>query len=105
MKISSFDWDEGNVFKLQKHNVPMAIIENFFVNSDFQIVSDYKHNSIEPRFIAFGKFLERHLFIVFTFRASEGVLKIRVISARYAGEKELRSLNEESSKKEKHIKS
>lgn len=103
MKISSFDWDEGNLFKLQKHNVPMAAIENFFTTTDFKIVSDEKHFMVEPRFIAFGKYLERQLYIVFTFRSFQGILKIRVISARYASKKELRKLNEDS-KKEKNNK-
>lgn len=43
MKISNFEWDEGNLEKLIKHNVPMAHVEDFFAQSQFHIITDAKH--------------------------------------------------------------
>ena len=94
MKISSFDWDDGNKEKLKKHKVPLEDIEYFFAHSNANIVSDLGHSFSETRFVAFGTYLNRNLFIVFTFRAAAGVLKIRVISARYLHLKEARKLYE-----------
>jgi uncharacterized DUF497 family protein len=95
MKISSFEWDEGNLGKLRKHRISISDIEDFFTNHDLRILNDHKHSFIESRFIAFGKYRDRELFIAFTFRANSGVLKIRIISARYLHARELRRLHEE----------
>jgi uncharacterized DUF497 family protein len=94
MKISSFDWDDGNKEKLKKHQVPLESIEDFFASSKFHIISDQGHSFNETRFVAFGTHEERYLFIVFTFRAQAGILKIRVISARYFHTREARKLYE-----------
>ncbi len=58
MKIQGFSWDKGNIEKVQKHGLSIEEIE------------------------------DRLLFVVFTLRAVDGVLKARVISARYAHKKE-----------------
>ena len=96
MKISSFEWDEGNLGKLRKRKISTAMIEDFFVNYDLKFLNDHKHSFIESRFIAFGKYRDRDLFIAFTFRANSGILKIRIISARYMHEKEVRRFYEEN---------
>ncbi|MBC7712762.1 MAG: BrnT family toxin [Rhizobacter sp.] len=95
MKITSFDWDDGNLKKLKKHKVPIEEIEDFIVNSDPVYLNDLKHSSTEFRFIAIGLYKERNLFIVFTFRIIAGIFKVRVISARYVRKKEIRKLYEE----------
>jgi uncharacterized DUF497 family protein len=102
MQISGFDWDEGNLEKIKK-KIPIEIVQNFFSTSSLKIVDDIKHSSTEMRFIAFGKYQDRDLFVVFTFRTYLGELKIRVISARYVHKKEREELYEEiKNKKENH---
>ncbi|EQD45159.1 protein containing DUF497 [mine drainage metagenome] len=86
-KISSFDWDEGNTRKNEKHGVSMAEAEQIFFNEPLFLLADIKHSQGESRFHALGKTDEgRTLHITFTLRnASE---KIRVISARNMHKKE-----------------
>ena len=90
MKIDRFDWDEGNREKVEKHGVKKNEIEKFFSQNPF-IRADELHSVSESRFIAFDRFKERHLFVVFTIRALKGSIVIRVISARFAHEKEVKS--------------
>lgn len=101
MKVSSFDWDAGNLEKLKKHNVPIDIVESFFFNENVYILSDEQHSFLESRFIAFGQIRDRDLIVVFTFRANCGDLKIRVISARYAHKKKLGDCMKKSKLKKK----
>ena len=89
MKIRDFDWDDGNNEKIKKHGVQRNKIEDFFANYDPFIYADQSHSLVESRFIAFNKYNNRNIYVVFTFRAVDGLLKIRVISARYAHEKEV----------------
>ena len=86
-KISSFDWDEGNTRKNEKHGVSMAEAEQIFFNEPLLLLADIKHSQGESRFHALGKTDEgRTLHITFTLRnAGE---KIRVISARDMHKKE-----------------
>lgn len=86
-KISSFDWDEGNTRKNEKHGVSMAEAEQIFFNEPLLLLADIKHSQGELRFHALGKTDEgRSLHITFTLRnAGE---KIRVISARDMHKKE-----------------
>lgn len=86
-KISSFDWDEGNARKNEKHGVSMAEAEQIFFNEPLLLLADIKHSQGELRFHALGKTDEgRSLHITFTLRnAGE---KIRVISARDMHKKE-----------------
>lgn len=100
MRISSFDWDEGNLSKLKKHKIPRDLIEDFIANHELYFFNDHKHSANELRFIVTGRYGKRDLFIVFTFRVNLGSLKIRIISARYIHKKELRKLHEEIKTKE-----
>lgn len=103
MKISSFDWDDGNLGKLKKHNIPRSSIEDFISNYDLNFFNDRKHSVNELRFIVTGKYGKRDLFVVFTFRVSSGSLKVRIISARYLHKKELGKLYEKiKNEKESH---
>ncbi|MBY0416094.1 MAG: BrnT family toxin [Bdellovibrionales bacterium] len=102
MRIESFDWDNGNLEKLKKHKVSVEIIEDFLTNYEVNCFADYKHSIVELRFIAFGKYKDRDLLVVFTFRANFSVLQIRVISARYVHKKELRKLYEEIKNKKEN---
>ncbi len=86
-KISSFDWDEGNTRKNEKHGVSMAEAEQIFFNEPLLLLEDIKHSQGELRFHALGKTDEgRTLHITFTLRNTGE--KIRVISARDMHKKE-----------------
>ncbi|MFV2030980.1 MAG: BrnT family toxin [Gammaproteobacteria bacterium] len=80
-RITSFDWDQGNSRKNEKHSVSMAEAEQFFFNTPLLVLEDVKHSTREPRLHALGHSDDkRRLHITFTLRhAGE---KIRVISAR-----------------------
>lgn len=87
-QIVGFEWDTGNQRKsVEKHGVAKFEAEQVFFNAPLLILSDDKHNQIEPRYHALGKTDgARLLHITLTLR-SEGTL-IRVISARDMHRKE-----------------
>ncbi len=86
-KISSFDWDEGNTRKNEKHGVSMAEAEQIFFNEPLLLLADIKHSQGESRFHALGKTDDgRTLHITFTLRNTGEM--IRVISARDMHKKE-----------------
>ena len=86
-KITSFDWDEGNTRKNEKHSVSMAETEQVFFNAPLLVLEDVKHSRHELRFHALGKTDNvRLLHITFTLRGANK--KIRVISARDMHRKE-----------------
>jgi uncharacterized DUF497 family protein len=93
-KITSFDWDEGNARKNEKHSVSMAQAEQVFFNAPLLVVEDIKHSRDELRFHALGKTDNvRLLHITFTLRGANKM--IRVISARGMHRKE-RSIYEKA---------
>lgn len=101
VKIVGIDIDSENVGKLQKHGVPIKNILKFF-NQEFLILSDPKHSKNESRFWGFGIVDDERIFIVFTIRANDGILKFRPISARKVHKKEWQVLNEKiNGKKDK----
>ena len=85
--ITSFEWDEGNSRKNEKHGVSMSEAEQVFFNTPLLVLEDIEHSRRELRFHALGKTdTARLLHITFTLRhAGE---KIRVISARDMHRKE-----------------
>jgi uncharacterized DUF497 family protein len=86
-KITSFDWDEGNARKNEKHGVSMAEVEQGFFNTPLLVLEDFRHSRHELRFHALGKTDNvRLLHITFTLRGTSK--KIRVISARDMHKKE-----------------
>jgi len=86
-KITSFDWDEGNTRKNEKHSVSMAETEQVFFNAPLLVLEDVKHSRHELRFHALGKTDNvRLLHITFTLRGANKM--IRVISARDMHRKE-----------------
>ena len=86
-KITSFDWDEGNARKNEKHGVSTAEAEQVFFNTPLLVLEDSKHSVLELRFHALGKTDKiRLLHITFTLRGAGE--KIRVISARDMHRKE-----------------
>ena len=86
-KITTFDCDEGNAWKNDKHSVSMVEAEQVFFNDPLLIIEDAKHSVAEGRFHALGKTNEhRRLHITFTLRNNGE--SIRVISARDMHRKE-----------------
>ena len=97
MRLEEFDWNHGNNEKIRKHGVKKQEVEDFFINGDPLIFADQIHSATETRFFAFGKSNDRNIYVVFTFRAVDGRLKVRVISARFAHKKEARKFYEKKS--------
>jgi len=92
-KITSFDWDQGNIDKSYlKHGITPNEAEEVFLDDEILLLEDIKHSKQEERFEAIGKIAKGStLFLAFTVRRD----KIRIISARAANKKE-RRLYEES---------
>jgi len=87
IRITGFDWEEGNVRKNDKHGVSMAETEQIFFNEPLLLIADTKHSQGEPRFHALGQSDDgRALHITFTLRNTGE--KICVISARDMHRKE-----------------
>jgi uncharacterized DUF497 family protein len=86
-RIESFDWDDGNARKNEKHGVTMAEAEQVFFNVPLLLLADEKHSRLEARHHALGRTDEgRLLHVAFTLRKAAS--KIRVISARDMHRKE-----------------
>ncbi len=88
VKITRFDWDEGNSRKsIEKHKVIQSEAEQIFFNQPLLLLEDSIHSHKEVRYHALGKTDDdRLLHVTFTLRA-KGTL-IRVISARDMHRKE-----------------
>lgn len=86
-RITSFEWDEGNARKNEKHGVSMAEAEQVFFNSPLLLLEDIKHSISELRFHALGKTDNVRLAHI-TFTLLKRNEKIRVISARDMHRKE-----------------
>ncbi len=87
LKITGFDWNDGNAQKNEKHGVSAAQAEQVFFNAPLLLLEDVAHSQKEQRLHALGVTDEaRRLHITFTLRQS-GAL-IRVISARDMNRKE-----------------
>jgi hypothetical protein len=98
MKVDGFDWDNGNIEKCQKHGLDIRLIEDVFALNPL-VVPDESYSQKEPRFIALGAYGDKWVFVAFTIRAIEGKMFYRVISARFAREKEVRKIYEKIKKK------
>lgn len=83
VEYDGFEWNSGNLAKVQKHGVSLFEIEHFF-EQEILIIPDFQNSKQEIRFIAIGESTEaRPLFVVFTFREKGAESHIRIISARY----------------------
>lgn len=81
LKITGFDWDEGNARKNEKHGVSMAEAEQVFFNAPLLLLDDVLHSSQEARLHAIGKTDDGRLLHISLTLRQQGQL-IRVISAR-----------------------
>ncbi|MCK4509796.1 MAG: BrnT family toxin [Desulfuromonadales bacterium] len=88
MRITGFDWDEGNSRKsVEKHDVSQSEAEQLFFNQPLLVLADEEHSQQEVRFHALGITENtRLLHITFTLRVTGSL--IRVISARDMHRKE-----------------
>jgi hypothetical protein len=89
LRVSGFDWDDGNRAKCQKHGVSIAEIEALFVAGP-SVAPDPKHSQEEDRLLATGRTSAgRALFVGFTLRTRNGRRLIRPVTARYMHAKEV----------------
>ncbi len=96
LRVSGFDWDEGNRAKCQKHGVSILEIEDLFVHNP-RIAPDPKHSVEEDRLIAVGRTnTGRPVFVAFTIRTKNKRRLIRPVTARYMHVKEIAAYEEES---------
>ena len=87
MKISGFEWDEGNWPKCGKHGVTREEIEQV-LSGEPAVMADPHPN--EPRMRAIGKTTTgRFVFLVCMLRRLGRKTLIRPISARYMHQKEI----------------
>ncbi|HEY8907939.1 MAG TPA: BrnT family toxin [Rhodoferax sp.] len=87
MKISGFEWDDGNWPKCGKHGVPREEIEQVLMGQP-TVMPDPHPN--EPRMRAIGKTAAgRFVFLVFMLRSLNRKTMVRPISARYMHQKEI----------------
>jgi uncharacterized DUF497 family protein len=97
LRVSGFDWDEGNRKKCQKHGLSIAQIEALFANGP-RIAPDPKHSEAEDRLIAVGRTKAgRPVFVTFTLRTKDKRRLIRPVTARYMHAKEIEAYEKESS--------
>ena len=86
----SFDWDDANAKKCEKHGVSIAEVEFLFVHTP-AVYPDLRHSEEESRYFAVGRSSEgRSVLVVFTYRQRDGKFIIRPISARYMHRKEIK---------------
>ena len=92
--LDGFEWDEGNLEHIKKHNVEAPECEEMFFNLPLLINEDPEHSSkTEMRFEVLGQTNERRkLFLVFTIRNK----KIRIISTRDQNQKERREYEKQT---------
>jgi uncharacterized DUF497 family protein len=97
LRVSGFDWDEGNRRKCQKHGLSIEQIEALFANNP-RVGPDPKHSAAEDRLIAVGGTKTgRPVFVAFTLRMKGKSYLIRPISARYMHAREIEAYEKENS--------
>ncbi len=90
-KIEGFEWDQGNLEHIKKHEVGYNECEEIVINQPLIVNEDVVHSQIEERFRVYGQTNnKRLLLIILTIRSN----KIRVISARDQNKKERREYEE-----------
>jgi hypothetical protein len=97
LRVSGFDWDDGNRTKCRKHGVSITQIEALFAHNP-RIAPDTKHSVDEDRLIAVGRTSTgRPVFVGFTIRTKSGRRLIRPVTARYMHAKEIAAYEKEES--------
>lgn len=89
-KLEGFEWDQGNLEHIKKHNVNYQECEEVFTNKPLTINKDETHSQKEERFSVQGLTNDlRLLTLIITIRNK----KIRVIAARNQSKKEQKNFN------------
>ncbi len=97
LRVSGFDWDDGNRRKCQKHGLSIEQIEALFADGP-RVAPDPNHSAAEDRLIAIGSAKTgRPVFVAFTLRTKDNRRLIRPVSARYMHAKEIEAYEKESS--------
>lgn len=89
-----FEWDDGNRSKVSAR-MPCEIAESAFLGSPL-IFADVQHSAEEPRWALINRVDDRYVFAVFTLRRR----RIRIISARFMHQHEVRKYAEVIKKSE-----
>ena len=80
----SYIWDsDKNASNIQKHGISFEIASRVFEDPYRVELYDYEHSDDEERYISIGM-VRKVIFVVYTYREEN----IRIISARFATEKE-----------------
>jgi uncharacterized DUF497 family protein len=87
--LTSFDWDEGNRKKCQKHGVTLDEIEAV-LSGRVTVFPDPAHSVVETQYLGIGTTADgRHVLIAFTYRVIGVTRFIRPISAWFMHTKEI----------------
>jgi len=99
MKVTGFEWDDGNWPKCGKHGVSREEIEHMFASA--WVAPDLLHSQKETRYIAVGRNQSgRAMFVAFAIKqVQDGLHLIRPISARFMHDKEAQRYEENSDAK------
>jgi len=97
LRVSGFDWDDGNRARCQKCGVSILEIEELFALGP-RVAPDLKRSLDEDRLIAAGRTSAgRTVFVAFTIRKTNNRRLIRPVTARHMHAKEIAAYEEESS--------
>ena len=89
MHVDGFDWDLGNLAKIERHGLTRLEIEKFFTGHLY-VMPDLGHSASEERFIAMGRgHLGHPTFVAFAIREVGASRFIRPISARLMHKREV----------------
>lgn len=90
-EIEGFEWSNGNLEHIKKHDVSYIECEEVFFNKPLIVNDDETHSQTEERFRVYGRTNKNRLLeMIFTIRNN----KIRVISARDQNKKERKEFQE-----------
>lgn len=89
--LEGFDWDQGNLEHIKRHNVKATECEEGLLNKPLIVNEDETHSQTEERIRVYGQTNNgRLIFMIFVIRNN----KLRVISARDQNKKERREYEE-----------
>lgn len=60
----SFDWDKGNIKKIEIHGLEKSEVKDFF-RSHVYVSHDFKHSDSEERFAAIGQSSNEKYMVIF----------------------------------------
>lgn len=88
-----FEWDKGNLDKnWKKHGIINKETEEIFQDNSLLVGHDFKHSTVEIRYLLYGRTKKgKYLTVVFTRRSG----RIRIISARLMNKKERNKYDQE----------